>query len=160
MKFGFFCFFIFSGGANRSHPPPRSNVFFGAHSVKISTDNHRRTLFPFFPSSLPVSVARPLSTPAPHHWQIALSSAVILRSSYRVHTLPCFDGPVSPLSQSRLSLATCQFSTLPAQRLSSAPFFSNQHTAAALIILKACFLSGYLSFLADRIGQAFVIGFS
>jgi len=112
MKFGFFCFFIFSGGANRSHPPPRSNVFFGAHSVKISTDNHRRTLFPFFPSSLPVSVARPLSTPAPHHWQIALSSAVILRSSYRVHTLPCFDGPVSPLSQSRLSLATCQFSTL------------------------------------------------
>jgi len=50
MKFGFFCFFIFSGGANRSHPPPFERFFWRplCKNIHRQSPPHPFSLFPFF----------------------------------------------------------------------------------------------------------------
>ena len=51
MKFGFFCFFIFSGGANRSHPPPPFERFFWrplCKNIHRQSPPHPFSLLPFF----------------------------------------------------------------------------------------------------------------
>ena len=148
----FFCFFILW----RCQPkpsPPRSTVFFlGAHPLKISTPS--RHLVPLFPSSLPVIVARPLATSALHHWQIALSSAVF----YAPRDLPSsahFDFlcgacqcPLSQSHHSRLSLANLSIFNITYPALIFSSLYSNQHTVAAFIFLKAYFLSTFVADIA------------
>ena len=153
MKFGFFFAFSFYGGANRSHPPPvRTFFFLAAHPLKISTPS--RHLVPLFPSSLPVIVARPLATSALHHWQIALSSAVF----YAPRDLPSsahFDFlcgacqcPLSQSHHSRLSLANLSIFNITYPALIFSSLYSNQHTVAAFIFLKAYFLSTFVADIA------------
>jgi len=152
MKFGFFFAFSFYGGANRSHPPPFERFFLAAHPLKISTPS--RHLVPFFPSSLPVIVARPLATSALHHWQIALSSAVF----YAPRDLPSsahFDFlcgacqcPLSQSHHSRLSLANLSIFNITYPALIFSSLYSNQHTVAAFIFLKAYFLSTFVADIA------------
>ena len=152
MKFGFFLLFHFMEVPTEAIPP-RSNVFFlAAHPLKISTPS--RHLFPFFPSSLPVTVARPLATSALHHWQVALSSAVF----YAPRDLPSsahFDFlcgacqcPLSQSHHSRLSLANLSIFNITYPALIFSSLYSNQHTVAAFIFLKAYFLSTFVADIA------------